>query len=168
SQKVGKVTGKVIGAKNQFRANIDHRKEQLHDLPTTAEYAVMQGKEQLTKPARDFKEGMKQAKEKRQKTHAEHQAKHRQTIADRRQALDKKRPPSRDTAINERPVTHEGNESLHQDRLKKSAVEQKQKTRPATKNEHMKQTKLQQQFSSPNKKEHLISADNSNQPIKKE
>ncbi len=67
SQKVGQVTGKVLGAKNQFRANINHRKEQLHDLPTTAQYAVMQGKEQLTKPARDFKEGMRQAKEKRQK-----------------------------------------------------------------------------------------------------
>lgn len=93
SQKVGQVTGKVLGAKNQFRANINHRKEQLHDLPTTAQYAVMQGKEQLTKPARDFKEGMRQAKEKRQKTHADRQAKHRQTIADRRQALDKKNVP---------------------------------------------------------------------------
>src|SRR5690625_2111621 len=29
SQKMGQVTGKVVGAKNQFRANIDHRKEQL-------------------------------------------------------------------------------------------------------------------------------------------
>lgn len=168
SQKMGQVTGKMVGAKNQFRANIDHRKEQLHDLPTTAQYAVMQGKEQITKPARDFKEGMKQTKEKRQKIDAERKAKHRQTIADRRQALDKKRPLSRDTAIHERPVTHEGNELLHQDRLKKSAVEQKQKTRPTTKNEHMKQTKLQQQFSSQNKKEHLISADNPNQLVKKE
>src|SRR5699024_693755 len=157
SQKMGQVTGKMVGAKNQFRANIDHRKEQLHDLPSTAQYAVMQGKEQLTKPARDFKEGMKQAKEKRQKTdadrHAKHrqeqlhelpstaqyavmkekeqltkpardckegmkqakekrqktdadrQAKHRQTIADRRQALDEKRTPSRKTASYERPVT---------------------------------------------------------------
>src|SRR5699024_3625331 len=63
SQKVGQVTGKMVGAKNQIRANIDHRKEQLHDLPTTAQYAVMQGKEKLTKPARNFKEGMKQGKE---------------------------------------------------------------------------------------------------------
>src|SRR5699024_2887830 len=109
SQKIGQVTGKVAGAKNQFRANIGHRKEQIHDLPTTAQYAVMQGKEQLTKPARDFKDGMKQAKEKRQKTDVDRQAKHRQTIADRRQALDKKRPPSQKAASYERPITHDAN-----------------------------------------------------------
>ncbi|WP_423191696.1 CD3337/EF1877 family mobilome membrane protein [Caldifermentibacillus hisashii] len=166
SQKVGQVTGKVLGAKSQFRANIDHRKEQLHDLPTTAQYAVMQGKEQLTKPARDFKEGMKQAKEKRQKTDADRQAKHRQTIADRRQALDKKRPPSRKTANYERPVTHDVNESAHQDRLKNPTVQQKEKTRPVTKSEHMKLFKLQRQLSSPDRKEHFT--DNPKQPVKKE
>src|SRR5699024_1220825 len=153
--------------KSQFRANIDHRKEQLRDLPTTAQYAVKQGKEQIKKPARDFKDGMKQAKEKRQKTDTDRQAKHRQTIADRRQALDKKRNSSRKTANYERPVTHDANESAHQDRLKNPTIQQKEKRRPATKNEHMNQTKLQQQFSSPNKKEHLISADNPNQSIKK-
>src|SRR5699024_486466 len=103
SQKMGQVTGKISGAKNQVRANVEHRKEQFHDLPITAQYAVMQGKEQLTKPARDFKDGMKQAKEKRQKTDADRQAKHRQTIADRRKALDKERTPSRNTASYERP-----------------------------------------------------------------
>src|SRR5699024_8823254 len=133
SQKVGQVTGKVLGAKSQFRANIDHRKEQLHDLPTTAQYAVMQGKEQLTKPARDFKEGMKQAKEKRQKTDADRQEKHRQTIADRRRALDKKRPPFQKTASHERPVKQNVIGSVHRDGLKNPAVQQKQKTRPVTK-----------------------------------
>ncbi len=166
SQKVGQVTGKVLGAKSQFRANIDHRKEQLHDLPTTAQYAVMQGKEQLTKPARDFKESMKQAKEKRQKTDAERKAKHRQTIANRRQALDKKRTPSRKTASYERPVTHDVNESAHQDRLKNPTVQLKEKTRPVTKSEHMKQFKLQRQLSSPDRKEHFT--DNPKQPVKKE
>lgn len=156
----------MLGAKSQFRANIDHRKEQLHDLPTTAQYAVMQGKEQLTKPARDFKEGMKQAKEKRQKKDADRQAKHRQTIADRRQALDKKRTPSRKTANYERPVTHDVNESAHQDRLKNPTVQQKEKTRPVTKSEHMKQFKLQRQLSSPDRKKHFT--DNPKQPVKKE
>lgn len=166
SQKMGQVTGKVLGTKNQFRANIDHRKEQLHDLPTTAQYAVMQGKEQLTKPARDFKEGMKQAKEKRQKTHEDRQAKHRQTIADRRQALDKKRTPSRKTASYERPVTQDVKESVHQDRLKNPAVQQKEKKRSVTKSEHMKQFKLQRQLSSPDRKEHFT--DHPKQPVKKE
>ncbi len=166
SQKMGQVTGKIVDAKNQFRANIDHRKEQLHDLPTTTQFAVMQGKEQLTKPARDFKEGMKQAKEKRQKTDADRQAKHRQTIADRRQALDKKRTPSRKTASHERPVTHDVNESAHQDRLKNPTVQQKEKIRPVAKSEHMKQFKLQRQLSSPDRKEYFT--DNPKQPVKKE
>ncbi len=165
-QKMGQVTGKMIGAKNQFRANIDHRKEQLHDLPTTAQYAVMQGKEQLTKPARDFKEGMKQVKEKRQKTDINRQAKHRQTIADRRQALDKKRTPSRKTISYKRPVTHDVNESVQQDELKNSAVQQKQKTGPVTKSEHMKQFKLQRQLSIPDRKKHFT--DHPKQSVKKE
>ena len=166
SQKVGQVTGKMLGAKSQFRANIVHRKEQLHDLPTTAQYAVMQGKEKLTKPTRNFKEGMKQAKEKRQKTHADRQAKHRQTIADRRQALDKKRTPSLKTASYERPVTHDVNESAHQDRLKNPTVQQKEKIRPVAKSEHMKQFKLQRQLSSPDRKVYFT--DNPKQPVKKE
>nr|WP_263363178.1 YtxH domain-containing protein [Ornithinibacillus gellani] len=166
SQKVGQVTGKVLGTKNQFRANIKHHKEQLHDLPTTAQYAVMKGKEQLTKPARDFKEGIKQAKEKRQQVNKAREAKHRQTIADRRQALDKKRTPLREFVNPKRPVTQNVNESVHQDRLKNSTVQQKEKTRPVTKSEHRKQFKLQRQLSSPDRKEHFI--DYPNQPVKKE
>ncbi|GGN56881.1 membrane protein [Oceanobacillus indicireducens] len=157
SQKVGQVTGRMLGAKNQFRANIEHRKEQLHDLPTTAQYAVMQGKEQLRKPAHDFKEGIRQANEKRQRVHAERKAKHRQTIADRRQALDKKRTPSRDFAIHERPITHNGNEFLHGGRLKKPAVQQNEEIRPITKKGHIEQKSLQKEPSSlkPNRKERL-------------
>lgn len=167
SQKVGQVTGKVLGAKKQLRANIKYRKDQLHDLPTTAQYAVMKGKEQLTKSSRDFKEGIKQAKEKRQQVNKAREAKHRQTIADRRQALDKKRTPSREFVSPKRPVTQKGNELLHQERLKKTTVQEKQKNRPVTIVEHRKPTKLQQRLSSPHRKEHLIETDHSKQPVKK-
>lgn len=105
SQKFGQVTGKVLGAKSQVRANIKHRKEQLVDLPTNTKYAVMQGTEQLKKPVHDFQEGVVQAKEQRQKATKERTVKHRQTIADKRRALDKKRAPSRDQATHTRPVT---------------------------------------------------------------
>ncbi|MEK4801338.1 YtxH domain-containing protein [Oceanobacillus sp. FSL K6-0118] len=165
SQKVGQVTGKVLGAKKQLRANIKYRKDQLHDLPTTAQYAVMKGKEQLTKPSRDFKEGIKQAKEKRQQVNKEREAKHRQTIADRRQALDKKRTPSREFVSPKRPLTQKGNELLYQERLMKTTVQQKEKTRPVTKSEHRKQFKLQRQLSNPDRKEHFT--DNPKQPVKK-
>lgn len=105
SQKFGQVTGKVLGAKNQVRANVKHRKEQLVDLPTNTKYAVMQGKEQLKKPVHDFKKGVVQAKEQRQKTAKERSVKHRQTIADRRRALDKKRASFPNQFTHTRPVT---------------------------------------------------------------
>src|SRR5699024_3022291 len=105
SQKFGQVTGKVLGSKNQVRANIQHRKEQLVDLPTNTKYAVMQGKEQLKKPVHDFKDGVVQAKEQRKKAAKERSVKHRQTIADKRRALDKKRASSRDQSSHTRPVT---------------------------------------------------------------
>lgn len=95
SQKFGQVTGKILGAKGQVRANVKHRKEQLVDLPTSTKYAVMQGKEQLKKPVHDFKEGVVQAKEQREKSAKERSVKHRQTIAEKRRALDKKRASSR-------------------------------------------------------------------------
>ncbi|CAD2079980.1 membrane protein [Phocicoccus schoeneichii] len=105
SQKFVQVTGKVLGAKSQVRENIKHRKEQLVDLPTNTKYAVMQGKEQLKKPVHDFKEGVVQAKEQRKKAANERTVKHRQTIADKRRSLDKKREPSRNQATHTRPVT---------------------------------------------------------------
>src|SRR5699024_8932321 len=131
-----------------------------------AQYAVMQGKEQLKKPAHDFKEGIEQAKKKRKTAEVERKAKHRQTIADRRQALDKKRTAPRKTASYERPDTQNVNESVQQDRLKNPAVQQKQKTRPVTKNEQTKQFKLQRQLSSPDRKKHFTN--HLKQPVKKE
>lgn len=104
-QKFGQVTGKVLGAKNQVRANIKHRKEQLVDLPTSTKYAVMLGRDQLKKPVHDFKEGVVQAKEQREKAAKERSMKHRQTIADRRRALDKKRASFRNQSTHTRPVT---------------------------------------------------------------
>jgi len=160
SQKVGQVTGRMLGARSRFRANIDHRKEQLNDLPTTAQYAVMQGKEQLKKPVRNFKQGITQAKEDRQKAMNERTDRHRQTIADRRLALDKKRAPSHDSNIHERPVAHKGKDSFQQDRPIKPTVHQKQKIRPVTKTEHIGQTRLQQQqLSSTSRKERPIQTD---------
>lgn len=65
----------------------------------------MQGKEQLKKPVHDFKKGVVQAKEQRQKTAKERSVKHRQTIADRRRALDKKRASFPNQFTHTRPVT---------------------------------------------------------------
>ncbi|WP_052401027.1 CD3337/EF1877 family mobilome membrane protein [Oceanobacillus jeddahense] len=90
SQKVGQTTGKVLDTKKRMRANIQHRKQQVKDLPTTTKYALTQGKEQLKRPGKDFKKGVYQATDKRQRENTERTRKHRQTIAEKRQALEQK------------------------------------------------------------------------------
>ena len=66
---------------------------------------MLQGREQLKKPVHDFKEGVVQAKEQREKAAKERSVKHRQTIADRRRALDKKRASFPNQSTHTRPVT---------------------------------------------------------------
>ncbi|WP_445667625.1 CD3337/EF1877 family mobilome membrane protein [Oceanobacillus sp. FSL K6-0251] len=88
SQKLGQSTGKVLDTKNRVRSNIQHRKQQVKDLPTTAKYAVAQGKENIKRSGKDFKKGISQTKENRQRENVERTSKHRKTIAERRQALD--------------------------------------------------------------------------------
>lgn len=87
-QKLGQSTGKVLDTKNRVRSNIQHRKQQIQDLPTTAKYAVAQGKENLKRPGKEFKKGMSRTKEKRQRENVERTSKHRKTVAERRQALE--------------------------------------------------------------------------------
>lgn len=90
SQKIGQTTGKVLDTKNRVRTNIQHRKQQVKDLPTTTKYTFAQGKERLQQPSKDFKKGITQAKEQRQRENTERISKHRQTIAEKRQALNQK------------------------------------------------------------------------------
>lgn len=89
SQKIGQSAGKVLDTRNRVRSNIQHRKQQMKDLPTTAKYAVAQGKENLKRPGIDFKKGISQAKENRKRENVERMSKHRKTIAEKRQTLDK-------------------------------------------------------------------------------
>uniref|UniRef100_UPI0038621C88 CD3337/EF1877 family mobilome membrane protein n=1 Tax=Lentibacillus songyuanensis TaxID=3136161 RepID=UPI0038621C88 len=146
SQKVGQVTGKVLDTKNRMRANIQRKKEQVRDLPTTAQYAIVQGKEQMKRPVKDFKKGITQAKEGTQHASKERTAVHRQTIAEKRMALDQKRkaqPASRPTIQNAQPVTQAG-KRVKQNRPQQSSVQQKQSLRPTTNTQRMQQQKANQ------------------------
>ena len=109
SQKIGQTTGKVFDTKNQVRSNIQHRKQQVKDLPITTKYALTQGKEKLQQPSKNFKQGMTQAKEQRQRENTERTSKHRQTIAEKRQALDQKQRKS--TAYSNKPTTQKKSRS---------------------------------------------------------
>ncbi|HLQ96665.1 MAG TPA: YtxH domain-containing protein [Pseudogracilibacillus sp.] len=131
SHKVGQMTGKMLDTKNRMHENIQHRKQQARDLPTTTAYVVEQGKEQLQRPTKDFKKGMSQAKEKRQQAQKNRSATHRQTISEKRMALDEKRksqPASQQSTKNHRPLTQDRTNN-NQNRSKNVSVQQK--TRPA-------------------------------------
>ncbi|MBY7141915.1 YtxH domain-containing protein [Virgibacillus sp. NKC19-3] len=142
SQKIGQSTGKVLDTKNRVRSNIQHRKQQMKDLPTTAKYAVAQGKENLKRPGKDFKKGMSQTKEQRQRENVERTSKHRKTIADRRQALEqrqmKQNDPKKQTVQKKpvSPLTKEKKQrtskerTLPKDQQRQQVPEQKQSTQP--------------------------------------
>lgn len=136
SYRAGQMTSKVFDMKNRIRANIQYRKEQLYDLPTTAQYAIVQGKEQLVQPARHFKRGITQAQEQHQQANEERTANHRQSIAEKRRALEGKR---KTTSNHERPAMSD----------KKIATQQaasSQMTIPTAKTAQPSQPKLRRQF----------------------
>lgn len=104
--KIGQMTGKMMDTKNRVRENIQHRKQQVRDLPVSTQYAVEQGKEQLKRPVKDFKKGISQAKEKRHQANKKRSIAHRQTIAQKRMELEQKRqaqPVSRHNEKQNRP-----------------------------------------------------------------
>ncbi|MFD1415009.1 hypothetical protein ACFQ5A_14530 [Oceanobacillus jeddahense] len=142
SQKIGQSTGKVLDTKNRVRSNIQHLKQQMKDLPTTAKYAMAQGKENLKRPGKEFKKGLSQAKENRQRENVERTSKHRKTIAERRQALDnqqKKKDSSKKQIVQKKPVSPLTKEkqqrtskerTLPKDQQMQQVPEQKQRTQP--------------------------------------
>ncbi|MBY7141729.1 YtxH domain-containing protein [Virgibacillus sp. NKC19-3] len=107
SQKLGQSTGKVLDTKNRVRSNIQHRKQQVKDLPTTAKYAVAQGKKNIKQSGKNFKQGISQTKENRQRENVERTSKHRKTIAERRQALEqpKKQDNSKKQIVQKKSVS---------------------------------------------------------------
>ena len=130
SHKIGQMTGKAMDTKNRVRENIGHRKQQVRDLPVSTQYAMEQGKERLTRPIKDFKEGMSQAKEKRKQTSKQRSMAHRQTIAQKRLEMERKRqaePTSQKTDKQNRPSTY-GKTNIKQ-------TEQRQQTMPEKKNQ---------------------------------
>ena len=133
SYRAGQMTSKVFDMKNRIRANIQYRKEQLHDLPTTAQYAIVQGKEQLIQPAHHFKRGITQAQEQSQQANVERTANHRQNIAAKRRALEGK---SKTTSTHERPAISD----------KKIATQQATPAQMTIPTAHPSQPKLRRQF----------------------
>ena len=93
SSTVGSLAGSAVGAvldtKNKVKDKASAVKEHIKDMPTQTAYAVHSAKENVKSNVSDFKRGMVQEQQSRQNGRKEKQEQHRQSIADKRMALQK-------------------------------------------------------------------------------
>ena len=88
-QRAGSKAGAVLDTKNKLKDKAGAFKENLKDMPTQTAYAVYSAKEKAKSSVSDFKRGMVQEQQSRQKGRMEKREQHRQNIADKRMELQK-------------------------------------------------------------------------------
>ncbi len=115
--RAGAKVGAVLDTKNKVKDKASAVKEHIKDMPTQTAYAVHSAKENVKSSVSDFKRGMVQEQQNRQTGRTERQEQHRQSIADKRMALQKAQEARRTggqgdgsatagaTRPHERPVT---------------------------------------------------------------
>ena len=87
--RAGSAVGAVLDTKNKAVDKAKAVKENIKDMPTQTAYAVHSAKENVKTNVSDFKRGMVQEQQNRQTGRTERQEQHRQSIADKRIALQK-------------------------------------------------------------------------------
>ena len=87
--RIGSTVGGVLDTKNKFKYKAIAVKENIKDIPIQAGYAVHSAKEKVKSNISDFKGGIAQEQENRQSERAEKLKQHRQSIADKRMAIQK-------------------------------------------------------------------------------
>ena len=87
--RAGAKAGAVMDIKNRVKDKAQAVKENIKDVPTQAGYAVHSAKETAKENVKDFKRGMVQEQETRQTGRTEKLNQHRQSVADKRMALQK-------------------------------------------------------------------------------
>ncbi len=87
--RAGSAVGAVLDTKNKVKDKASAVKEHIKDMPTQTAYAVHSAKENVKTNVSDFKRGMVQEQQNRQTGRTERQEQHRQSIADKRMALQK-------------------------------------------------------------------------------
>lgn len=87
--RIGSTVGGVLDTKNKIKDKATATKENIKDMPIQAGYAVHSAKEKVKSNISDFKEGISQEQENRQSGRAEKLKQHRQSIADKRMAIQK-------------------------------------------------------------------------------
>ena len=134
--RAGAKVGAVLDTKNKVKDKASAMKEHIKDMPTQTAYAVHSAKENVKSSVSDFKRGVVQEQQNRQTGRTERQEQHRQSIADKRMALQKAQEAKRTsgqgdgsatagaTRPHERPVTASP--------VKQSQTAPEKKERPAT------------------------------------
>ena len=89
ASRAGAKAGAVMDTKNSVKDKTQQVKQNVKDLPTQAGYAVHSAKEKAKENVTDFKRGMVQEQETRQSGRVEKQKLHRQSVAQKRMALQK-------------------------------------------------------------------------------
>lgn len=108
-KRAGSKVSAVLDTKQRVKDKAQSVKEQVKDMPIQAGYAVHSLKERAKVNVSDFKRGMVEEKTTRQQGRAARQDSHRQTIAEKRVAMEKAKPTGsavKGTApVHERPAT---------------------------------------------------------------
>ncbi|EGT3606063.1 YtxH domain-containing protein [Clostridium perfringens] len=87
SKRIGNTVGAFIDTKKNISDKSKQVKENIQDIPVHAKYAVHNTKEKAKDNISDFKRGIVEEKEKRQKDRNKKQQNHRETIAQKRAKL---------------------------------------------------------------------------------
>lgn len=137
-KKAGAVVGAVMDTKNKMKEKVGAVRENIKDMPIQASYAVYSATQQAKESVSDFKRGIVQEREHRQSGREEKRQQHRQTIADKRIALQKMQEQSGNHKTHERPVVV-SKENVSENRSKvqevKRPVMSKKSNTPAIKSQ---------------------------------
>lgn len=90
-KRAGSKVGAVLDTKDNLKDRAKSVKQQVKDMPTQTKYALHSSASQLKENVSDFKRGIVEEKNTRQQGRAAKQEKHRQTIAEKRIAMEQAR-----------------------------------------------------------------------------
>jgi len=96
-QRAATKVGAVLDTKDRVKDKSQSVRQQVRDMPTQAKYAIHSGVNQIQENVSDFKRGIVEEKSTRKQGRADRQNQHRQTIAEKRMALDKAKQPAEPT-----------------------------------------------------------------------
>lgn len=133
--RAGSKVGAVLDTKNRVRDKAKEVKQGVKEVPTQAEYALFSAKEKAKGQVSDFKRGIVQEKEKRKAGREDKWKNQRETIAQKRLAMQKAQENRQFKRKREKPST--GNESPLHERPSITSTESVQRPTLSKKTDHL-------------------------------